>query len=153
VLPEQVFNLGNLYYRNGSIQTTTGATGVDLSLALVFPVSLGITSISEVFSLELINTFNTGDAIASADIVRIKNPSSPLDFTDSAGNRYFLELTFKVDDTTIDGSLSTPDEFRVFEGQQGSATLLGRFTTMPIPEPSSLLLCLTGVAFLLRRRR
>ena len=72
-----------------------------------------------------------------------------------------MEVTFQVDQDTIDGTLSSQDEFRVFEGGQGSATLLGRFTTSPIgftgqlavPEPSTALLGALGMFFLLRRRR
>lgn len=91
--------------------------------------------------------------MASADIVSIRNSSAPLNFTDSSGNQYFLELSFKIDQTTIDGSLSTADEFRVFEGSLGRAELQGRFITSPIPEPSSAMLGLLGALVLFRRKR
>jgi hypothetical protein len=160
-IAEQTFELGYLFYRNGTIKSNTGADWVDLALTLSFAEPLGQDPISVVFGSELINTVNSSDAIASADIVSLGNLSAPIDFTDTHGNRYYLELTFKVDDDTMDGSLSTQDEFRVFEGSTGSATLLGRFTVDPvgetgipvIPEPSSALLGALGMLFLIRRRR
>ena len=100
---------------------------------------------------------NSSDPVASADIVSLRNWASPLDYVDSNGNRYYLELTFKVDQNTLDGTLSTQEQFRVFEGGQGRAELLGRFTTTPgplaIPEPSTALLGLLGALALLRRKR
>ena len=84
----------------------------------------------------------------------------PLDFTDTFGNRYYLELTFEVDQDTRDGTLSSIDQFRVFEGQSGRAVLLGRYTTTPIgmditliPEPSSIGLAFLSSLLLLRRKR
>jgi hypothetical protein len=157
VAPEKTFELAQLYYRNGTIKTTTGATAVDIAMTLSFSQPLGIDPISVVFGTDLINTVNSSDPVASADIVSLRNAAEPLDFFDSSGNRYYLELTFKVDQTTIDGTLSTQNEFRVFEGGQGSATLLGRFTTTPanvtVPEPSSAILGAFGMLFLLRRKR
>lgn len=161
VAPEQSFNLGNLYYRNGTIKTTTGATAVDIQMTLAFQQPLGIDPISVVFGTDLINSVNTSDPIASADIVSLRDRVAALDFFDPYGNRYYMELTFQIDQTTIDGTLSTADQFRVFEGGQGSATLLGRFTTTPVgfngqlnvPEPSSVLLGALGMMVFLRRKR
>jgi hypothetical protein len=57
----------------------------------------------------------------------------------------------------MDGTLSTQDQFRVFEGGQGRADLLGRFTTTPgvtaVPEPSAALLGLLGSLLFFRRKR
>lgn len=91
------------------------------------------------------------------DIVSLRNQAAPVDFLDAAGNRYYFELTFKVDQNTIDGTLSTQDQFRVFEGGQGRAELVGRFTTTPgavtVPEPSSALMAVFGAFALCRRKR
>jgi len=153
----EYFDIGSLYYRNGTIKSGTGASSVDLSLNLNFTNPSGIAPISVVFTNDLINTSNSGDQVASADIVSLRNLSAPLDFSDAAGNRYYLELTFKVDQTTIDGTLSTQEQFRVFEGGQGRADLLGRFTTTPIsapvPEPSTALLGVLGALAFFRRKR
>lgn len=156
VVPEQYFNLGCLYYRNGTIQSRTGASSVDLALNLNFTNPSGMAPVNALVTSDLINSVNTSDPVASADTVSLRN-FAPLDFTDSSGNQYYLELTFKVDQNTLDGTLSTPDEFRVFEGKQGRAELLGRFTTIPgtapVPEPSSAMLAILGAVALLRRKR
>jgi hypothetical protein len=162
IAPEQSFELAYLYYRNGTIKTTTGATSVDIAMQVSFTQPLGLDPVSAVFGSNLINSVNNNDPVASADIVSLADQAKPIAFTDSFGNQYYLELTFQVDQTTIDGTLSTEKEFRVFEGGQGRATLLGRFTTNPIgpagdtlmvPEPSSALLGALGILVLMRRRR
>lgn len=159
---ETTFDLGYLYYRNGTIKSNSGASWVDLAMTLSFSQPLGLDPVSVIFGNELVNTPNSKDPVASADIVSLKNLAAPLNFKDSAGNQYYLELSFKVDSDTIDGTLSTQDKFKVFEGTQGSATLMGRFTVDPIgnlgtngvvPEPSSALLGGIGLLILLRRRR
>lgn len=160
--PEQAFEIGYLYYRNGTIKTNTGASAVSLAMSIAFSQPLGIDPLEVTFGHNLINTVNTSDQVASADIVSLADQARVLEFFDTYGNPYYLELTFQVDQTTIDGTLSTASEFRVFEGSQGRATLLGRFTTNPIgpqgdvlliPEPSSVLLGFAGLALMLRRRR
>ena len=157
--PEQSFTLGYLNYRNGTIKSNTGASSIDLAVNLAFSTP-GISPISVNYTMDLINTSNGNDPVASADIVRLGNIADPIKFTDAAGNPYYLELTFRPDKTTLDGTLSTANEFRVFEGGQGGAELVGRFTTSPVspggpavPEPSSLLLGALGSLLLFRRRR
>lgn len=153
----EYFNIGYLYYRNGTIKNSTGASAVDLSLSLTFSNPSGIAPLNVVFTNDLINSPNTSDPVASADVVSLRDLAAPLDFTDASGHRYYLELTFRVDQNTMDGTLSTPDEFRVFEGGQGRADLLGRFTTAPgamaVPEPSTALLGVLGLLLLARRKR
>lgn len=157
--PEQSFTLGYLNYRNGTIASDTGASSVDLSVHLDFSAP-GISPVTVNYTMQLENTLNGDDPVASADIVRLGNVSAPIEFTDATGSRYYLELTFRPDQTTLDGTLSTQDEFRVFEGSQGRAELWGRFTTTPVtaggptvPEPSSLLLGALGSLLMFRRRR
>ena len=156
IAPNQYFNIGYLYYRNGTIKSNTGASSVDIALNLNFSNPSDMPAVNATFTSDLINSVNTSDPIASADIVSLRNWAAPLNYVDSNGHQYFLELSFKVDQTTIDGTLSTPDEFRVFEGGQGRAELLGRFTTSPmlqVPEPSTALLGLLGALAMLRRKR
>ena len=157
VQPEQSFTLGTLYYRNGTIVSNTGASGVDLAVTLNFSVPSGMAPINAVYHSNLLNTTNSSDQVASADIVSLGNISSPLAFTDAAGYRYYLEMTFQVDQNTLDGTLSTVNQFRVFEGMQGSAELLGRFTTAPadgVPEPGgTALAAVAGILLVWRRRR
>ncbi len=157
IAPNEYFNLGFLHYRNGTIKNNTGATSVDIALNLTFSNPSAMPAVNASFTSDLINSTNSNDPVASADIVSLRNWASELNYTDSNGDRYYLELTFKVDQNTIDGTLSTADQFRVFEGGQGRAELLGRFTTTPtlqnVPEPSTALLGLLGSLALLRRKR
>lgn len=155
---EQYFEVGYLYYRNGTIQSNTGASAVSLELTMNFSAPTGVDPMALTFQSSLINTVNSSDPIASADIVTLNNSYKSIGFTDAYGHEYFFELSFQVDNDTLDGTLSTPDQFRVFEGAQGRAVLLGRLTTNPfeltgVPEPSSLVLAAGGVLLALRRRR
>ncbi|MGC4015338.1 MAG: choice-of-anchor K domain-containing protein [Luteolibacter sp.] len=156
VSPEQVFKIADLYYRNGTIVSNTGATAVDLSLKLTFANGSGLSAVTSVFNMVLENTVNSNDPVASADIVRLGNTSSPLTFTDASGNTYYLNLYFRPDADTLGNTLSTADEFRVYEGTQGKAELWGQFSTTPapspVPEPSAALLGGMASLLLLRRR-
>jgi hypothetical protein len=152
-IPAQEFVFGSLWYRNGTILDATGAQAVDLTLDFDFAPALGIGSQSVTYGLTLVNTLNTRDPIASADIVRLNNSLAPLNFSDAVGNQYFLEVGFRVDPTTLNNTLSTPSEFRVLEGGNGRADLVGRFTVVPIPEPGSAMLLGLAALGLLRRNR
>jgi hypothetical protein len=152
-IPEENFTLGYLYYRNGTIIADTGARAVDLNLTLGFSPDLGISTQAVSFNLQLLDTINTANPIASADTVKLGNGFAPLAFTDTIGNQYFLELSFRVDEATLNNTLSTPTEFRVLEGGTGSAELIGRLTTAPIPEPGSAFLVGVALLGLLRRNR
>jgi hypothetical protein len=92
----QVFSIGKLDYFNGAIAGGSGADSVDLSVDIAF--SSGPT-INRTASFSLINTTNTSDPIASADIVSL-----------------------------VSGGF-TLSSFNVFEGQSASADLLVKFTT------------------------
>ena len=158
ITPEETFELGHLFYRNGTIKSKSGASWVDLALTVSFSQPLGLDPISVTFGSQLINTSNGYDPVASADIVSLRDHAAPLDFSDTSGNRYYLELGFQVDQNTIDGTLSTQDQFHVFEGSQGRAVLLGRFTTSPagglaIPEPATALINALSMLLFLRRKR
>jgi hypothetical protein len=152
-IPDQEFVFGSLWYRNGTILDATGAQAVDLTLDFDFAPELGIGSQSVTYGLTLVNTLNTSDPIASADIVRLNNGLAPLNFNDAAGNQYFLEVGFRVDPATLNNTLSTPSEFRVLEGGTGRADLVGRFSVAPIPEPGSAVLVGLAALGCLRRRR
>ncbi len=77
---------------------------------------MGLPQIKVGFTADLINTLNGDDPVASADVVSLRNMSDALHFTDESGNKYYLELSFQVDQDTIDGTLTSAKEFRVFEG-------------------------------------
>jgi len=147
----QPFKIADLYYRNGTIVSNTGASQVDLGLNLAFSSPSGISPISLTYTMDLVNTVNTSDPVASADIVRFGNQYQPLQFTDGTGKRYYLYMSFLPDQQTLNGTLSTADEFHVTEGTEARAELWGTITT--VPEPSSLLLGALGSLLLFRRRR
>jgi len=88
-VPDQEFVFGSLWYRNGTILDKTGVQAVDLTLDFEFVPALGITPTpqSVTYGLTLVNTLNTKDAIASADIVRLNNTLAPLNFTDAQGTQ------------------------------------------------------------------
>src|SRR5882672_4855975 len=65
---ETSFLLGTLTYFNGTIAGGSEANTVDLNLAVNFTDPSGISH-SFLYGLQLINTPNTGDPIASADYV------------------------------------------------------------------------------------
>jgi hypothetical protein len=152
-IPDENFTLGYLYYRNGTIIADTGARAVNLNLNLGFSPDAGICSQSVSYNLRLIDTINTADRVASADTVCLGTALAPLTFSDAIGNLYSIDLSFRVEPTTLNNTLSTPTAFRVLEGGTGRAELIGRLTTTPIPEPGSAVL--VGVAGwgLLRRTR
>lgn len=152
-VPQGEFVFGSLWYRNGTILDKTGMQSVDLTLDFDFEPALGIAPQSVTYGLTLVNTLNTKDAIASADIVQLNNSLAPLNFTDTLGTQYFLEVGFRVDPTTLNNTLSTPTQFRVLEGGNGRADLVGRFTATPIPEPGSAMLVGLAALGLLRRSR
>ncbi len=150
----QDFGIGYLYYRNGTIESSSGASAVDLTLTFTLP---GQNTMVTSFTSNLINTPNTGTATQNADIVSLANRSAPLSYKDVSGTTYYLDLSFRVDADTLNNSLSNTTEFRAFEGTVSRAEIIGRFTTTPgvlaVPEASSLLLGALGSLFLLRRKR
>ncbi len=151
---ESSFEIGRLFYRNGTIAGGTGASQVDLSMMLTFSSPLLQNPTQTINStLMMVNSPNSSDPVASADIVQIGSPAGLLTFTDPDNSQYFLELSFQVDQNATDGSLSDFDTFRVFECQTGQAVLMGRVTVAPIPEPGgAVLIAAAGFALLLRRR-
>jgi len=149
MVAEKDFNLGILSYRNGTIQTGSGASAVDLALTFSFSSDYSITN---VFTGSLINTPNTGTADQQADYILFEAPVIPTTYKDSRGNTYYLELSFREEGAATDST-----SFHVYEGATEQATLVGRFTTTPgtgvIPEPSALLLGAFGSLIFFRRQR
>ena len=149
------FIFGSLNYFNGAISLGTGANSVDLSIVLDF-ASPSSFSESFVYDLGLINTPNTSDPNASADIVSFDN-TVPSNFFSFAGIDYTLEF---LGFGTLSGSgFSIEDSFLVLENASASVDLVGRITSTPsvgVAEPQTtllLILGLAGIAMATRKRK
>jgi hypothetical protein len=117
----KVFNLGTITYFNG---TTNGgeASAVDLKIKIIISTPSGL---SEFFiqTLRLINTPNTSDPIASADLVFLPT-NFPDKYIDIDGFKYTVSI---IGFANVSGSgYSTLDRFNVLEGGSASAVILGR---------------------------
>lgn len=131
----EAFTFGTLDYFNGTIADGTEADTVDLSVSLSFTAPTGFVE-NFLFNLDLINTTNTSDPNASADIVNFDN-TVPSNFFTLDGIDYTLEfLGFGA--LTGDG-FTVEDSFRVLEGSSASVDLLGRITSTPgvVPVPAA----------------
>ena len=123
-LPNQWFTLGDITLLNGEIFNDTAATGVTLNLS----INMGEPSLSGVanVALDLINTTNSEDRLASADVVQLRNPASNLTVT-IEGISYRLELAWQnVDPVT---GVVNGNEFLIFEGGTASGRLRGRWVS------------------------
>jgi len=146
---DDVFSFGTLSYFNGTVYPGTEAYSVDLSVALSLTIPSGITQ-DFLYDLALINTPNTGDPNASADIVNFAG-TQPDTFFTVDGVNYTLEF-LGFGEITGPG-FTTIDNFHVLEGRSASAQLLGRITVASVPEPTSLVLTGLGLAGLGFSRR
>ncbi len=149
-----VFSFGTLDYFNGTIVGNSGADAVDFQvvLALTTPVNTN----SYAFDFHLLNTTNTDDPLASADIVELNGAFSSSSFN-YGGVDYTLE--FLGFGSIVGSGYTTVNQFHVLENESANAQLLGRITAAPaaVPEPGTL--ALFGIGFLglglaaARRRR
>lgn len=151
----EAFVFGRMAYNNGTIIGGTGATSIDLNVALSFTTP---SSLAEefTFNLGLINTTNTSDPIASADYVHFDN-SVPSSFFNIAGVDYTLE--FLGFGSLAGGGFTEETSFHVFENEGASANLIGRITSTPgsgtpsVPEPSILFMLLPALGLLSLKQR
>lgn len=149
---DDVFSFGTLEYFNGAISGGTQADSVNLSVLLSLTSPAGIIE-SFQYNMGLINTINTNDPNASADIVNL--PSTiPNTFFTIGSVDYTLEfMGFGV----ISGSgFTTIDNFHVLEGFTASAEMLGRITVAPtsVPEPGTLMLiCMGAIGFMVKGKQ
>ncbi len=138
------FDIGEISYFNGTIALDSEASSVDFDVTLNFTTPGGI---SETFTylLSLVNTPNTSDAVASADIVQFPGALPTASFT-ANGTTYSLGLEVGV----VSGSgFSSQTTFSVLEGSSATATLRGIVTSQGVPqalpEPSTIALIGLGL--------
>ena len=137
---ETFFDIGEVTYFNGTVAAGTQADTVDLEVALNFTTPSGITE-TFIYLLSLINTPNTGDPNASADIIQFPSLLPTETFMlDGAAFTVGLEVGVITGDGF--GSQTT---LSVFEGASATATLRG-IVTSAVPEPSTVALMVIGLA-------
>ncbi|MFV1993822.1 MAG: choice-of-anchor K domain-containing protein [Verrucomicrobiales bacterium] len=119
VVQGERFLLGTLDYYNGMIWSGTGADSVELHFGLSFYDGTQDQAFN--FGINLMNTVNSSDPVASADYVRVQDIYSDTTSTIN-GRNYRLRVEFG--ETTADG-FATLDEFHVFEDASAIGWLYG----------------------------
>lgn len=151
---ETKFKVGRISYFNGTIVTGTGADALDLRLSMDFTTP-ALGTVTGDYGFTLINTDNSADPVASADIVKLPSFFSATSFM-VGGTEYRIKLT-GFENVLGDGFLaSDASQFHVLEGRFASADLYAVMTAAPVPEPETYALMLAGVglvAFAARRRK
>lgn len=170
--PNEVFSIGTLDYFNGTISSGTGADSIDLCLNFMFDNAIENNQ-QLLANLSLLNTLNTSDPVASADSVSFTSGgfTSAFNVFESASASADLYARFvsgSVIPSSVAGnsgkSLDSPldfpyisvlgieilgfgdaSEFGFIEGDDFSGG-------NPVPEPSTILLFITGIAGLLISR-
>lgn len=122
IQPNTWFKLGDMQMLNGTTFYDSEADSVTLSLNLstTSPAQTGVVHMN----LGLISTENTGDRLASADIVELRNPSTDFTLTID-GVVYRLELSW----VTLDpgAGVVQGNQFLIYEGATARAELRARF--------------------------
>ncbi|MFB2938460.1 choice-of-anchor K domain-containing protein [Aerosakkonemataceae cyanobacterium BLCC-F154] len=132
-----VFNLGKLYYRNGSTLIDTNFNGdfpLYLSLSLTLPLN---NTESFEFLFNIFNTPNTtGNEVLDGDILQFATAGN----TSHSFNHEGVEYTLKLIGFSTDGGETITNEFNSPERSTAKASLFGKITVAPppaaIPEPS-----------------
>ena len=121
VAPNTTFTLGDLTLLNGTTFNDSEATAATLQVTLNFANPNVTKSVNINFGL--INTDNSPDRLASADIVELRTPNAGNVITIDGVN-YRLELSW----VTLDPSAGvvSGNQFLIFEGGSAKAELRGK---------------------------
>ncbi len=145
--PNTPFDLGTLTFHNGTIDSGSGADGIDFNLSMAFD------NVPEKnFNLDthfgLVNTPNTDDPIASADYVTIGNYGYTFNVLegDTASVDIYATLTTNLmgypAGTSADSLISTgpfdPSPYYILTIVGLGTPSSGGFTTGVVPEPATL---------------
>ncbi len=126
VAPNQLFELANLTYYNGSTYAGTNATEVQLNVTLNLTTPGLVETLPFIF--KLLSTPNKGvSADADADYVYIPSVSTKFN-TIIKGQTFYLVLSFGSNSTN---GFTTIDKFHVHENKTMTGSIYGRFTTTP----------------------
>jgi len=149
---ENPFDLGFLYFRNGSIADGSGISDFVFEFSLIrpgisLPNNLNPTVVS--YGANLLDTPDTGSAAQNADTLVLQESFYETPFVDADGKVYFLKVNFtKPSDGAFTPNATT---LSVAEGSVGRVAVTGTLTT--VPEPSAAALGLLGALAFFRRRR
>jgi len=159
VQENEQFVFGTLNFFNGTINSATDATNIDLDVN--FSLNQPTTRSDKFsFHLDLVNTDNLiSSRIKSADYLSFNNAVAASSFT-SGGVSYTLEF-LGFDNLTANG-FTQDNSFRVYENASASVDLIGRITSTPpisvgvsaVPIPAAVWLfgfSLLGVAGMRRK--
>ena len=152
-----LFNLGNLSYRNGST-TDTFDGNFPLSIALSFTNPISNNQVFN-YSFNIFNTpNNTGNAVLDGDKLQFSGGTLSQNSFNFNGRNYALEIM----GFSSDGGQTLVNEFNSPEGTIANASLYGKLrdvTPVPpeppqgVPEPGTVAaLSVVAVGLLTRRR-
>lgn len=150
-----VFNLGELYYRNGSTLLDSNFNGdfpLYLSLSLTLPFN---NTESFEFLFNIFNTPNdTGNPVLDGDLLRFASAGNSIQSFHYEG----VEYTLKLIGFSTDGGKNIVNEFNSPERSTAKASLYGTITfappTVSIPEPSTIVgLSVLSIYFMTRKSK
>lgn len=127
IQPNSWFNAGTISLLNGEIFNNTDARSAKLNLNFNLSAPAGQSGTAEV-QLDFVNTSNSADRLASADIVRLANPSTNFTMT-IEGVTYRLDVRWQSTDPSAGVVQGGGAEFLVFEGGTASGRLQARFVS------------------------
>ena len=147
-----LFNLGELQYRNGSTLIDTNFNGdfpLYLSLSLTLPFN---SKESFAFLFNIFNTPNTtGNPVLDGDLLRFATAGNSSHSFEYEG----IEYTLKLIGFSTNGGKTILNEFNSAEMSLAKASLYGKITVAPpvsIPEPTVIVGLLALFLYLTTRR-
>jgi hypothetical protein len=160
--PDTEFKLGRLTFHNGTIASGTGADAVDLTMSIAF-TNVPEKNFDLTSRMNIVNTLNTSDPIASADTVTIGGFS--FTFNVLEGQTASVDLMGKL--TTglsalasgaVESGADMPSAFPFDPDPLYSLVLTGLANPSSggfigtVPEPATTLLIALGMVLLMLRR-